>query len=306
MTTKNDVIAVVCSDIHLCENAPVARSAEKDWFDAMRRPLGEIGELGNKYGAPILVAGDIFDKWNPRPPLINFALDSLPNACYAIPGNHDLPYHQPDLLGQSAYWTLVQAEKIKNLPYNLPVRRCDLFTFPFGTPITPAPAVRNSTRPAVCLAHKYIWTRPENTFRGAADADALVRVDLARYAAAFFGDNHIHFQTRTKQRVNVMNCGCVIRRTATEKTYTPRVGLLRANGKIDAYPLDTSRDKWHDGADNAAALGAETGLDLSKFLDELRDLAADGLDFREALHRHCDNAELPAGVSRLILRAAGL
>ena len=33
------VLAILCSDLHLQMKPPVARSAEPDWFAAMRRPL---------------------------------------------------------------------------------------------------------------------------------------------------------------------------------------------------------------------------------------------------------------------------
>ena len=44
------VLAILCSDIHLSHNAPVARSAEPDWYIAMKRPLDEIADLAKANG----------------------------------------------------------------------------------------------------------------------------------------------------------------------------------------------------------------------------------------------------------------
>src|SRR5580704_11435281 len=115
LSKSNPVVAIACADFHLSENAPVARSAEKSWWDAMRRPLRELRELQARHDCPILFCGDLFDVWNPRPAVINFALEELPEM-FGISGNHDQPFHASDLLGQSAYWTMVAAEKIQDQP----------------------------------------------------------------------------------------------------------------------------------------------------------------------------------------------
>ena len=82
--------------------------------------------------------------------------------------------------------------------------------------------------------------------------------------------------------------------------------MLRADGTIERYPFDCSRDRFIDGADKLAAAEIATGLDLSGFADELRGLAAAGLDFRDALLRRCGDNSIGADIKKIILKAAGL
>ena len=109
-----DVIAVLCSDIHLSLKCPVARSAEPNWLEATKRSLDELRSVAEEHNAHVVVAGDIFDRWNSPPEIINFAIENLPN-CYAIPGQHDLPNHRYEEIERSAYYTLIKAGIIENL-----------------------------------------------------------------------------------------------------------------------------------------------------------------------------------------------
>ena len=108
MRSKNteNIIAIFAADLHLSLKAPIWRSTEQDWFEAMLRPLVELRTLATLHNCPIVYAGDIFDKWNSPPELINFAIEHLPKG-HAIPGQHDLPLHNYEDIRKSAYWTLV-------------------------------------------------------------------------------------------------------------------------------------------------------------------------------------------------------
>ena len=47
------VIAILCSDLHLSHVAPVARSAENNWYAAMARALQELRELAEEHDVPV-------------------------------------------------------------------------------------------------------------------------------------------------------------------------------------------------------------------------------------------------------------
>lgn len=285
---KTDVIAIVCSDLHLCENAPAARAAEPNWWDAMARPLNEIGKLSRHYDCPILIAGDLFDRWNPRPPLINFALATMPRRVYAIPGNHDLPYHDPGMLGQSAYWTLVAAGRINNLePGVIHNLNSDLtvYGFPFGTNTAARWGKRRGV--SVALVHAFVW-------RGIAGDAAACYVPpnstvndfkLRGYDVAAFGDNHQHFTASHKYGAAVINCGAAIRRTTAERDYTPAVGLITKSGEIIPRPLESAAaDKWIDTDEPARPdVADESAAGAERFAAELRNLQTDSLDFVAAV-----------------------
>ncbi len=120
MQATDAVIAILTSDWHLSHKPPIARVEEPDWYAAMERTVTQVVELQNKYDCPLVIAGDLFDKWNPPPQLINFALDelgSLTMRAVAVPGQHDLPFHSYDHVESSAYWALELGKRIVNVPH---------------------------------------------------------------------------------------------------------------------------------------------------------------------------------------------
>ena len=100
---KKKPVALVCSDIHLCHTRPTSRSAEPDWYEAMARRLHQVDEIASYQQVPVLCAGDVFDRWNSPPELINFAIKNMP-PMWAVPGQHDLPHHRLDEVHRSGLW----------------------------------------------------------------------------------------------------------------------------------------------------------------------------------------------------------
>jgi hypothetical protein len=136
-------VAVVVSDLHLTLKPPVGRSEEKDWLGVQANYLTQLGNLalvGSMLPIPILIAGDIFDRWNAPAELINFVIAHMPKYTWAIPGQHDLPHHNYDEITKSAYWTLVEAGCIYNIPPHQPVNThtsLRVHGFPWGCKLTP-------------------------------------------------------------------------------------------------------------------------------------------------------------------------
>ena len=301
------VVAVLVSDVHLSEKAPVARSAEPDWFAAMARPLVELRAVADEHSAPIICGGDIFDRWNPRPPLVNFALDHLPEM-YAIPGQHDLANHNYQDIEQTAYWTLCKAGVLSNLNPKFPVHggrsgKIILHAFPWGHPITPR--MNDEAGPRylnVAVCHQYVWTKKSGGYPGA-DPDA--RIDqmgeqLAGYDAVLFGDNHKGFQTSVGG-CSVMNPGTFMRRKQDERAYRPMIGLLLEDGTIEPHYLDTDDDKFTDREDVIEI----PELDAAEFIDSLRGLDADSLDFREVVRTRLNSEEASDAVRKLVMESVG-
>jgi len=309
-----NVRAILVADVHLQTRAPVARAAEPDWFAAMARPLAELQELQALHkGAPIIYAGDIFDRWNAGPELINFALQHLPFG-YAVPGQHDLPNHNYDEIGRSAYWTLVEAGRIENLLpndiHNIASWGMVLTGYPWGYPVHPEKLVeerRTSNLPdgptSVAVVHRMIWQK--GTGYPGAPVDRMVggyRAGLAGYDVAVFGDNHKGFITKIKGGPVVCNCGGFMRRHADEGAYRPGVGLLYADGTVARHYLDITKDHF------AAATEAEETvaqiLDITAFMEELQALGVnDALDFTATLKRFIADNKTPRRVADIILRA---
>lgn len=283
------VALIVCSDIHLSDKAPAWRSAEPDWFAAMARPLQELRYLQQLHHCPVVIAGDLFDRFDPSPALINFALAQLP-FCYAVPGQHDLPHHNYQDVKRTAYWTLVEAGRVVDLKPGRPraVPGARLFAFPWGHPL----AANGETPPLeglrVAVAHHYVWAEGHG-FPGAPPGQRVgaLRASLAGYDVAVFGDNHKGFCSRKPGRATIINCGGFMRRKSDEENYRPRVWLVRGDGSVEPHALDTAADR-HVG--EVAALRPEPVLPqgqgrqaVSVFLGELAGASSEPLDFEEAV-----------------------
>lgn len=303
-----DVIAVLCSDLHIQMKPPVARSAEDDWPGKMEQYFTELRAVCEHHGAPLVVAGDIFDRWNAPPEAIMFAMRVLPPKTYAIPGQHDLPNHDYKAMDRSAYGVLKETGVITDLePGVRPYLRPDLqlHPFPWGYPIKPLSQQNTpkGDRVHLAVAHKYIWKKGAG-YPGAPKEARVgnLRKQLRGYDAAVFGDNHKGFLIKGgKNGPSVLNCGGFMCRRIDERAYQPRIGLLHRNGSITEYLTNRNDDKFID-VDELGEL-ASRGLDMTKFIGSLSELGSEGIDYLEAVRRYLDDNNITGRIKELVLEA---
>jgi len=299
----SDVRLILCSDIHLSDHAPIFRSTEPDWFEAMARPLRELGDAADHYGVPIVIAGDVFHKWNSSPALINFALDELPNA-YAIPGQHDLPHHRYEDIEQSAYWTLVKAGKLINLEPDKPieVNGIVLHGFPWNAQLKPCEEGDLCLHLAV--VHKYIWSDPSDSYPGANSADHIagwIIRQLTGFDAMVFGDNHKGFLiNKTEAQPPILNSGGFMKRSKDDADRVPSFGLLHGDGTIERWAVNCKQDKCLEQEEHG--LTAEpVDADLLEFISQLQQLGDDSLDFEAAVRRYCRDNDVDEETTAIVM-----
>lgn len=295
------VVAILCSDVHLSHKCPVVRSMEDDWYEAMARPLRQLCELEQTLGAPVIVAGDLFDRWDSPAQLINFAMAELPEQVFAIPGQHDLPNHRYDSITRTAYWTLVSGHRISNLDPSKPtVIRGDTdiraWAFPWAWEIGSADH-REDDVIDLAVVHSYIWT----SGKGYAGASPNHRTSsyskrLINYDAAVFGDNHKGFS-----KGKIINTGTLMRRKSDEIQYNPMVGLLLADGSIVQCLLDTEDDKFID-IEEALQL-VEKAVDMTDFIGALNKLQGDSLDFVSAVSEFLQRNNISTSIRKRVMEA---
>jgi len=199
---------------------------------------------------------------------------------FAVPGQHDLPYHRLDLIKRSAFWTLVSAGKVTLLsPLGLRIGKLKAFGFGWDEPIKFVPQLQDDGPDfSLAVVHAFVWCRSENGYPGVGNESHVRRFKslLSGYSFAVFGDNHKGFLVD-----GLLNCGTFFRRTAAEVDYRPRVGVLYSSGKVKLHYLDTDKDKM----EVPSSFEAEPGADFDSFMGQLASLEADPLDFREALRK---------------------
>lgn len=295
---SNPVVAILIADLHLSHTPPVARSGEPDWYEAMRRPLAELSRLKSDHGgAPILCAGDVFDRWNAPPELVNFALEYLPTM-YGVPGQHDLPCHNYEDIRKSAYWTLVKTNRILNVTPGKPLHLESglvIHGFPWGFP--PAPVKPNPRWLQTALVHEYAYLGPGTCHAGAPAGGRWDKERFAGFEVVVFGDNHIPWDWQGDFPV-AWNCGGFMRRNADQVGHKPRAGLLRADGRVDPHYFDTRGDVLTVAPEERAGES-----EVESFVRSLVGFHAESLDYREALARAAESA--PPAVRQILREALG-
>lgn len=297
------VIAIACADLHLSQNAPAAREGEPDWFEAMKRPLVQLDCIAKQYQCPILCAGDIFHHWRSSPELINFALQYLPEM-YAIPGQHDLPFHQMDDLPKSAFQTLVLAGRVqlideKGMVFERPGGGCfGVYGYAWGEAILP---VCRGGNKRIALVHAYTYIKG----CGYTDASQEQRLrqtgPLSTYDTVIIGDNHIPWDATLKSGTSVFNCGGFMRRSSDD-AHNPRVGLIHEDGSVSTHHLPTSSEHFTPMPHPAQEV-TETLKDLGEFVEQLKQLRSDSFDYRFAIESYLGRGTVTPSVRRYLLEA---
>jgi len=186
-------IAIMFGDLHLTLQRPACR-ADKDWMKTQANYLNQIKQFADRL--PILCTGDIFDRWNAPPELINFALQHLPDDMLCVPGQHDLPNHRLDLMHRSGYGVLKEVGKIVDISGGEPFKTDNFVAIGFGwdEEITPLRKRLNDS-PHIAVIHKYVFLDKSSAFKGASEELSYSKLEriLRTYDSACIGDNHIHW-----------------------------------------------------------------------------------------------------------------
>ena len=318
-TETPKIIAIAVSDLHLSLKAPRCRGAEPSWFLAMEKTLGQLREMQERFDVPVLCAGDIFDRWNAPAELINWAIDHLPKEIYAIPGQHDLPQHNYEERNRSAFETLIKANRIKGIydrtdgnllitsdPRNAVDYWCEIMGFPFGFPIQKKNYNRekDSVDLRIAVGHEYFW-KSGCEYPGAPKEKRLTKHKLPKgwsnYDLIILGDNHKGFCFKSGS-TTVFNCGTFMRRKTDEIDYDPWVGLIYSDGHVEPRLLETKGEKIEVVEDQ---IDAEIALEVEEFMRELGDLAVKSLDFREMVHRYCEENDVSDKAKKFLLVVMG-
>lgn len=304
-TRGRRVCLIVCSDLHLSHKAPVFRSDEPNWYEAQKRTLHQLDYFQrNSGGCPIIIAGDIFDKWNSPAELINFAMEYLPENTFAIPGQHDLPYHDYSSIERSAYWTLHCSGAIKNLH----PAKCQILdsyypfrvhSYPWGYPLVPNPS-KNEEGFDVAVVHQYVWCNKHGYPSAPKQAHAINLKEVAStYDVCIFGDNHNPFVIQDSKHI-IVNNGTMMCRKSDEIKYKPGFTVILDDGNVDRILFDTTQDVYLDPIKVIQQI-EESELGLDSFFDELQSMETIGFDFQDVLARYLAEKKLGRRTRQILM-----
>lgn len=246
------VVLAVIADVHTCLTPPVFRSSEPDWFAAQARPWREVRKLCKKHDCPLAICGDLFDRWDARPEVVNWLMGQLPRKqkVYAVPGNHDLPNHDIQQTDRTAFGTLYRTKRIGWLgqePDEFSPGRW-LVGFGQGQSLGPPHAFpADEAAMTVAIVHDYCWDTGHSFPDAPKDKHWSSHLKAAdgNYSVICFGDNHKGFVVQDNSRC-IVNCGGLLIRNSDEVERRPFVTLVHANGMVSQHFLDTSEDVYED------------------------------------------------------------
>jgi hypothetical protein len=300
-------VAVAVSDLHAESRTPPAR-AEKDWYEVQSKYLAQLDHIAattaQSHRLPILIAGDLFNRWNPNPELISFLIKHLPLNCYAVPGQHDLPLHSYEDRRRSGYWTLVEAKAITDLadgdaPESVGHGHgVKIWGFPWGCDLRPCP-IKGKHFLKVALVHKLVWWK--SPFPGASEDGQVdeVRKALNGFDVIVSGDNHEPFLYE-----NLFNGGCFIRRRSDEIHRKPHVGIIYSDGSIKNKKLDVSEDKFKD-VKWKAELEDEYGLNADDYVEGIQNVEEVFDDFKDVVRRYARKNDVRKAVGMILEQLLG-
>lgn len=315
---KKVLVATSAADLHLSIRPPVFRSCEIDWLGVQRGYLRQLRRCcaqqrsWGKQSVPCLLCGDIFHKAKEPHEVVNLAIRELPERCYGIAGNHDLPDHRLEAMHRSAYGVLKESGRLIDLEPGKPIiveedihAPIRLHGFPCGHPLEPLQET-NDFFIEIAVVHDFIYTASTG-YVGAAEEKRLkaYKSKMAGYDICLFGDNHSGFHFIPPEdsgyRCQVFNHGTFMIRRSDERDYEPMIGLIYSDGSVEPYYLDVSQDNYLDEDDDA--IKSLEDLDSDGLVDELLALGEQALDFAAYLRRLAERSGVPRRVKDLILSA---
>lgn len=110
-----EVDTIITGDWHLRDSIPKCRT-DNFWKEQWDK-VNQVRKLQKEYNCSILFSGDLFHTWKSTPYLINETIDNLIgfHDFETVIGNHDMPSHNPDLMQQSAWQTLLSNGNIQHV-----------------------------------------------------------------------------------------------------------------------------------------------------------------------------------------------
>lgn len=281
---------IATSDWHLTDTKPVCREEESDWYEAQFRVVEEILKLAKIKDTPLIIAGDIFDKAKEASTYlltelrILFDKYELSNV-YAIAGNHDEPNHNFNLLKNSCFQIAENMGIFSNLNNKGLLLEKNLFCYPFYDDFDNLEEVEDTE---IYVIHQFVYAgkKPRPNAPEIGNANNILRL-FPKAKIVIAGDNHDGFvyQHPVTEQI-LVNCGAIIRDTAAQIDYKPRVYIVYNDLSVEAHYLDISKDKITNKHIQAEKERKEKEEMFIRTISSTKDIS---LSFKDNLYKLAEN-----------------
>jgi DNA repair exonuclease SbcCD nuclease subunit len=266
------------------------------------------------HNVPLVIAGDIFDKAIGDSRFISFII-ALFRQCevpiYAVPGNHDLPYHSYTNMPESAYGILAVTDVIRNIDqtitYRIGIRDITLHGYYWARSFDNPPPF-NPDHFNIAVIHKYVYDLNSGYFgvNLAGRYDNQLSTIRHNYDFLIYGDNHTPFHKTASTGSVLINCGSFFRRSQNDKYLKPAAYLLKADRSFTSLhvPLDGQSFLQKDDS-SIVSTNLPDYSELSEFFEE-QESGIDNLTIQDSFSRFVAVSNTSASVKTCLSRITGL
>jgi DNA repair exonuclease SbcCD nuclease subunit len=259
---------VAIGDVHLCEKPPVCRK-DNDFMATQLDKLRQIVTVAKEKDAILVIAGDLYDKWDIGFELIHNVNEILKGvSVWLVAGNHDLPYHSMDKFRSSP---LVLTDCAVLQPWTEPAG------YSYGEVIKPSSC-------NVLVQHRMVYlTDPVHGY----DANTydvkwlFTQPEYKDVNVVITGDNHKAFEYWRDDRHVWINTGSIVRTSVTERDYEPSCWFI----DTDNITVERIKLKVNTEAVDRTEMYIKQTKDtfVSEFAAQLKQQVSFQLDFKKSV-----------------------
>lgn len=279
---------ILTADWHLRETTPAAWVGD-DFQKTQWERVETVYRIARENNAHILHAGDLFHSWKCGYHLPYRLNQTATEKMMFIPGNHELPQHNRDEWMRSPC-SVLDDVYFENLALAGPKN-----TWISGKWYGDTDSFCQSQ---ILLLHEMIWQSAP--YPGAPPEGNVIRV-MNRFKGQkckliVCGDNHIPFHV-FRQGIHLVNCGPIIRQTASEIDIKPSVWLYDdKDHTVEKIELDFCHE---DISREHISKREQVDERLMAFVESLQGIEA-SLDFEKNLEIAMEKASMNEGDRKLI------
>lgn len=285
-------IAIMTADIHARNTVPACRV--DDFVAAQRRKLEWI-RTNMPEGVAWLDAGDLFHSWRSAPETEVMLMDALRDIPFwSIPGNHEIPYHNLNRLGNSSWRVLEAAGRVRRaVPDEEKAVPAGLYSW--------GEWFHSSTGISVAICHGMVWPEKPN-YPGIEGIGARELLQaMSEYDIILTGHNHQTFVVEDGKR-KLVNPGSLMRSAIDQREHRPCFFVLYDDCSVDPVFIPIEADVF---ADDVYARQEDRDDRMQAFLERVQNTEGFSLSYTENVKAYCQQNEVPPPVQAEINNVLG-
>jgi DNA repair exonuclease SbcCD nuclease subunit len=262
---------VAIGDVHLCEKPPVCRK-DTDFMATQLGKLRQIVTVAKEKDAILVIAGDLYDKWDIGFELIHNVNEILGELdVWFVAGNHDLPYHSMDKY-KSSPMVLTKGRLLSGTLWCSSIKG-----YSYGETIIPS-------QHQMLVQHRMVYlTDPVHGY-DANTYDVKWLFNQPEYtdvSVVITGDNHKAFEYWRDDRHVWINTGPIVRTSVTERDYEPSCWFI----DTDNITVERIKLKVNTEAVDRTEMYIKQTKDtfVSEFAAQLKQQVSFQLDFKKSV-----------------------